>query len=268
MRRCYYLTILALLAIIPLASASAERAPGNDHVGLVVAFDTDSYIVITVPTDGRSPTGLELLQDSRIDLVHDGGLICRLATVGCSFPDQPCICDGPNYWSYWLLDDAGWDYSGKGASARTLSPGDIDGWVWGKSGTVPPEIAATAVFDADRIAPRLPLSTEGGLQIAFQGDQNDDATVTAQVATSGGPVPLSVERNAGVFAISTQGLPVGRHTVSLSIDDPDGVNGMATMAHQITVNGTARYYSLVPLVVSSAPKAGSRGLPRINHMLY
>jgi len=268
MRRCILLATLALLAIVPIAAASAEGAASSDHVGLVIGFDVDRYIVITVPADEQGITGLGLLQTSGLEMVHDNGLVCKLGIVGCNAPEQPCICDMPNYWSYWLLDEAGWGHSGRGAGARILSPGDVDGWAWGSRGTAPPEVTVAAVFDTDRIAPRLPVSTAKGLQIAFQGDQNLNASVSAQAMTSAEPTMLPVERGNGMFIIGVQGLPAGRHNVSLSIHDPDGVNGMTDMAHEVLVAGTTRYHSFVPFVVSASSMAGSQRLPHIDHMLY
>jgi hypothetical protein len=34
------------------------------------------------------------------------------------------------YWSYWLDDGSGWDYSGVGMSGRQLADGCWDGWSW------------------------------------------------------------------------------------------------------------------------------------------
>jgi len=268
MRRYLVLAILALLTLVPLTAASADDLQSGSHVGLVVSFSPDAYIVITVPADAHGQTGLELLQASGLEMIHDSGMICKLGSVGCDYPEQSCICDAPNYWSYWLLDDSGWSYSGKGAGARILSPGEIDGWVWGSGGTTPPDIDAAAVLDADRIAPALPVTTPEGLEVAFQGDLNANATVTARVQLSGNPLSLPVERDQGWYTIDLQGLPPGRHDVSLSIDDPDGVNGMTAMTHEVFVASTARYHTLVPLVVSAVSTAGTQGLPRINHMLY
>ena len=43
---------------------------------------------------------------------------------------------------------------------------------------------------------------------------------------------------------------------------------MIAMTHEVIVASTARYQTLVPFVVSADSTAGTKGLPRINHMLY
>ncbi len=83
-----------------------------------------------------SITGIELLDtvhndDNGFTYAQSGGFITDMWYVkegttyhtGYSWPDS--------WWSYWISDDYGqnWSSSGVGAGSRTLNDGDTDGWL-------------------------------------------------------------------------------------------------------------------------------------------
>ncbi|HET7011268.1 MAG TPA: hypothetical protein VFI11_10870 [Anaerolineales bacterium] len=94
---------------------------------------------------GESLTGEELLLDSGLDVRLDmanamGSMVCSIEGDGCSFPEEPCLCEcslpgSCGYWAYFGWDDErqAWTYAPLGARARQLSDGDIDAWVWVES---------------------------------------------------------------------------------------------------------------------------------------
>jgi len=76
---------------------------------------------------------------------------------GCSFPVERCLCEcsapgSCTYWAYFARNpDGSWAYSPNGASARAVSDGDMDAWVWlsgsGPSGPATPPVPETS-FEA------------------------------------------------------------------------------------------------------------------------
>ena len=82
--------------------------------------------------------GLYGITDTSVTYNQDNMSDGFVATDGYNFDDWTSTDNDDNwfsgwydgYWSYWLDDGAGWDYSGVGMSGRALTDGCWDGWSW------------------------------------------------------------------------------------------------------------------------------------------
>ena len=141
---------LGRTSVLLLVLASAWLAPGvmaqepPPRVGLVIVGAGDDPITACVSLEEGALTGLELLRAAGMAReLNTEGAVCSLAAVGCPANDCFCECRGTpcRYWSYYHLDvDGTWAYSGVGAGAWSLRPGDVDGWVWGDGSQPPPAL--------------------------------------------------------------------------------------------------------------------------------
>lgn len=151
---------LVLLLWLTGASGIAAQIAGPNRAALVVVHGDGRTVTRCVEFAEAQITGLELVQRSGLDLNLEasgmGASICRLDGEGCTYPGQSCFCqcEGEScvYWSYWRSQAGVWSYSNLGAASTVVTPGAIEGWVWG-AGTVdvakaPPAIAFDAVCAA------------------------------------------------------------------------------------------------------------------------
>ncbi|MFN3308891.1 MAG: hypothetical protein ACK44E_06740 [Anaerolineales bacterium] len=152
----FFLVILFVFLITP----AQTHAQAPIQVGLVVQLAPGNVITQCVSLSQPNPSGWDVLVAANIGVVGSpssmGMAVCAIGDVGC--PASDCWCKfntGENlYWSYWHSKGSGWVYSNLGASNYIVSPGEVEGWVWGSGGTPPPLYtfdqicapAATATF--------------------------------------------------------------------------------------------------------------------------
>ena len=159
----------AFLSAVPMAQAGPVNTPaatGYDGVckgadaltGTTVVIDFQDLggkaLVRCSPQKGTEPrTGIQALTDAGIKVEGVGawglGFVCRLADKPGTnqvvpIPDKPnykekCEKTPPAaaYWSYWLADGTGadWSYSPAGALNRTVIPGGFEGWSFSHNAT-------------------------------------------------------------------------------------------------------------------------------------
>ncbi len=117
-----------------------------------IGYDTDNDGIYGI-TDGT----VTYDQDTMVD-----GFV---ATDGYDFDDWTSTDSRDNwysgwydgYWSYWLEDGSGWNYSGVGMSSRILTDGCWDGWSWADFaqygyGSAPEDMQAAPVPEPATIA--------------------------------------------------------------------------------------------------------------------
>ncbi len=146
--------LMILIASIVIFSTALVRADDPNKVGLVVVHGDDSVVKQCIEISENEINGLELLERSGLDLSYElsggmGGFVCRIDNEGCQYPQEPCDCQCRGstctFWSYWILVDSTWKFSGLGASSYKVKDGDVQGWVWGEGspgggGTSPPVV--------------------------------------------------------------------------------------------------------------------------------
>lgn len=115
---------------------AATAGPARAAVVVQAQGKTDTYCV-ELPESGA--TGLDALRATGRDLnVMAGPLgaaVCRLESLGCSYPAEHCFCQcqgaSCRYWAYFFLNESGtWQYSGMGTAGRPLQAGAVEGWLW------------------------------------------------------------------------------------------------------------------------------------------
>lgn len=114
----------ALLALMGgdyiVESASPDLTP---RAALIIASGMGSPEQVCVTWDGSEINGMDLLDQSTLSYVSDGGFITTIEGVANT--------DGAtNYWSYWTWDGRQWLFSNVGASATMVLPGSVHGWVF------------------------------------------------------------------------------------------------------------------------------------------
>ena len=150
------LGLIGLVTLVAHARSPQTRAQQSNRVALVVGFGDGTYATECVRFTEPGISGFETLMRSDLDVVSNGGAVCRIEGMGC--PADDCFCAAPDYWSYWHLIDGTWQYSGSGAQGYLVHDGGVEGWHWGSQ---PPP---TLVFD--QICPsftvHIPIVLAGG----------------------------------------------------------------------------------------------------------
>ncbi len=138
-----WLLLAALFGAVGSMSAppSGLAQDATNRAGLVVRLDADTVLTRCVSFAEQRISGVVLLERSglEVETIFDSGLgafVCQIDRVGC--PAENCLCAfPPDFWVYAQRVNAEWQSSPVGASTRTLTDGDMDGWVWGSSGALP-----------------------------------------------------------------------------------------------------------------------------------
>jgi hypothetical protein len=136
------LACLVGLAWAPAAVADAQGA------GLVIVFGPDDVHEACIAFSETTISGVSLLSRAGLGAVTvsepDGGVsVCRIAEVGCDFPQEACDCqcgDPCLGWHYWAWDGAAWQPWEGSPADRSVGSGDVDAWVWGSADDRPPAL--------------------------------------------------------------------------------------------------------------------------------
>lgn len=138
----YLLVFMCVFFILLAADRSSGSAQSTNRAALVIQFGDGRTETRCVPFDEQTITGYELLERSGFSFVASfetqGAAICKIEDEGC--PANDCFCQSPpDYWSYWHLIEADWEYSYQGSGLYTVEDSIVDGWTWGP-GEPPPVI--------------------------------------------------------------------------------------------------------------------------------
>jgi hypothetical protein len=89
-----------------------------------------------------------------------GSAVCSLCGTGC--PVGSCLTCAAQVWSYWRqpAGSGGFTLSGAGVSNVAVRDGDIEGWVWGRTGP-PPGITVENVCGSAPVPPAPPPAPDG-----------------------------------------------------------------------------------------------------------
>ncbi|MCS7247529.1 MAG: hypothetical protein NZ840_04720 [Anaerolineales bacterium] len=164
----FALFLFSALSLL-LAASDPVHAQAPIQVGLVVQSAPGNVLTKCVTLSQPNPTGWDVLVAANVGVVGSpsgmGMAVCAIGNVGC--PPNDCFCKfntGENlYWSYWHSKGSGWVYSNLGASNYIVSPGEVEGWIWGDGRTPPPlipfEQICAAPATATSTSTPLPTST-------------------------------------------------------------------------------------------------------------
>ena len=187
-----YLSPVLAIALVGgwlLSDAPHSLAQSANQVGLVVVHGDGSATTRCVEFSEPELNGVDLLQRSQLPMNLDAGsmgtAICSLDGEGCAAPQEDCFCGmnrtPPVYWSYWHVVDGQWQYSQMGAGNTLVTPGTVEGWIWGTGKideAAPPPAYTFALICAPATA--TPTTT-------FTPEPTPTATVTETPTTT--PTP-------------------------------------------------------------------------------
>jgi hypothetical protein len=185
----------ALLA----ALASAVAVFGGATSAVVTAAPEPAYAATSraVVVVGSTPrvitfsgtiTGIQALRKvASVSTIGYGGLgeaVCAIDGVGNPATPNECLT-GPNgeYWAYFRASPgaSGWQYSGQGAGATTVSDGWVEGWRYGTGGAPPfSSFCAVAGCSPPTTPPAAPSTPSG----AAPGDGAPGAGEPGETTTS------------------------------------------------------------------------------------
>jgi hypothetical protein len=189
------------------------RAQGPNQAGLVVRFGDGTVITRCVTFGEGDITGYDVLTRSGLNVVFGQGAglgvsVCQIEGQGCPGANCFCKCTGSTcaYWTYWHLVDGEWSYSGAGADAHVVRPGDVEGWSWGDA--VQPPVIPLAQVCAPTPAPSpTPTDTPRPTDTP-----TTSPTHTPRPTHTATPVPTHTP------------VPVRTHTRTLPTDSPSPTN--------------------------------------------
>ncbi|MEO6063399.1 MAG: hypothetical protein ABIQ99_15815, partial [Thermoflexales bacterium] len=188
-----------------------------------------------------SITGYELVRRSGLPFSAQvsglGAAMCKIGDEGCSYPAQSCFCkcenpaSGCGYWIYGQWSGSAWRYAGLGALARTISDGQVDGWVWD-------------VVSADAAAVRLPPVTLGQICASQAAPTLSAPTLSAptRVVLTAPPstratatfTPTPHSQASVMSTVAATGTPVAALATATSVTEPTPTAGAATEAQPAT----------------------------------
>ncbi len=145
MKRLFVCIIILLL--LPIAA----HAQTTNRAGLVLLRSDGVVQTYCVAFAEDTISGVELLQRAKLPLITqpsgNNAAVCKIGNDGCNFPAEDCFCrfgggQRGEYWAFWQLRDATWEYAQLGAGTARVQNGDVNGWAWGAgesgSGLQPP----------------------------------------------------------------------------------------------------------------------------------
>ena len=216
---------LCLNLAVAVGIGQRASAQAQNRAGLVVAYANGTVETRCVTFSEPSITGYELVRRSGLPFSAQvsglGAAMCKIGDEGCSYPAQSCFCkcenpaSGCGYWIYGQWSGSAWRYAGMGALARTISDGQVDGWVWD-------------VMSADAAAVRLPPVTLGQIcapQAAPTVSAPTPAVTTAPPSTRApatlAPPPFTPTAQASVVSTAaTTGNPVAALATATPLKTP------------------------------------------------
>jgi hypothetical protein len=154
-----YSTAEAIIGLSGVPLFKYGKTPIIHRAGLAVFSGGDSLTTDCISFTTDTITGLELLQRSGLVIEtatnpSQGTAVCKVGNVGDTSGN--CFGSMPDYWSYWILGDNGWQYSTQGADQNQVADGGVYAWNWG-SGNAPPVITFQNICEG--MAYTVPIST-------------------------------------------------------------------------------------------------------------
>ncbi len=240
----FFVLLLVCVILLVLGGAQGVNAQASNRVALVVAYGNGLVDTRCVSFSEEEITGYDVLQRADLPLEVSyssmGAAICKIGNVGC--PADDCFCDSPpNFWSYWHLKDGKWAFSQLGASNYRVSNGAVEGWIWGKGLSNPPDLAT---FDEICKEETPPEQTETPAATATQPKPTKTPKPTRTALPVDEPAPEEPTDEAGEDPTEIP-LPEDEAETQISGENnpevspgptniPDGVEGQAQVVSILT----------------------------------
>jgi hypothetical protein len=251
-------------ASIPARGVTPQPEQAVENRAAVVV-DTGSgirYGCVRFTSDTIS--GREALERAAMDPVFQefggslGGAVCALCGTGC--PVGSCLTCASQVWAYWRqpAGSGGYSFSSVGVNNTVVRDGDVEGWVWGRSGP-PPGITVENVCgpkEPPPTAPPLPVPGDPAAGPAAGGPAvpGDDGGATAGEADA--IAGTGEASTAGDEAAAAAGGEVGGKEKKDGDDERDA-DGELTAATSDDSGGGGPPASLLGFVALLAVLAGA-----------
>jgi hypothetical protein len=225
--------LLGAMLLLPHITLSADS---SNLAGLVIRYDENTVQTFCVDMGERAQiTGMELLQASGETITTQGdaskgATICKIDTVGCDYPDEPCFCNQQYYWAYYHLQDNAWQYSGVGASGSVVTPGEVEGWSW--NGDLP--LLTMDDICASDVTP-VPLPTQ---QATATNTATPSATPTATAKPTATQTPIASATETATATPTTTVLPTSTPTSNATATSTATAEVTATATATATITPT------------------------------
>ena len=237
---------VAVYILFPILPAQAQGS-GN-RAGLVVVYPDGRVATRCVAFDEPASSGHALLQRSALPFVTASGptgvQVCSLNGEGCPANDCWCQCKSAPcaYWNYFHGNpDGSWAYANVGVASRSLSHGDVDGWMWGDGSGVPPVISFSSICEDGGGAVAPPPATNTVAPVETEAFPSPVAQPTlAATATDAAPTVRPSETSLPTVTSTTapDSTPDAEF-VSSSTPEPDTVTPTPEPANTPTAAPTA-----------------------------
>ncbi len=259
------LNLAAALAIGRPASAQAQN-----RAGLVVAYANGAVETRCVTFSEPSITGYELMRRSGLPFSAQvsglGAAMCKIGDEGCSYPAQSCFCkcenpaSGCGYWIYGQWSGTAWRYAGVGALARTVTDGQVDGWVWD-------------VVSADAAVVRLPPVTLGQICGPQAAPTLSAPTLSAPTrvvvtaplstrapATLAPPMPSATPQSQASVVSTTAPVAAPTQTAAATTEAQPATRALATLTETPAVSMVAPAPTVTISPIANASAASGEGI--------
>jgi len=194
------LVCIIILLLLPITT----RGQTTNRAGLVLLGSDGNVQTYCVAFAETTISSVELLQRAKLPLIAqtsgNNAAVCKIGNDGCNFPAEDCFCrfgggQRGEYWAFWQLSGAAWEYSQLGAGAARVQNGDVNGWAWGAgesgSGRQPPlrtfdEICQQPTTNSQQPTAASSVGSSTASQAAQSKDQEmaqPSALPTLQAAT-------------------------------------------------------------------------------------
>jgi hypothetical protein len=191
--RSTHIAVLAVCVLF-LAVIGPAWAQEPNVAGLIVDYGDGRISYAVVPFEEEEINGLDLLQESGLDVVTVGfgGLgdaVCQVDDTGCPVDDcrkRMCQTSDPEspFWQFSKLGDEGeWLFVATGASGAKVRDGDIYAWSWVGSD---PELPVLSLDELAERAGGHPSEDENRAYLRTEGEApEDDAGGGSSAAIAG-----------------------------------------------------------------------------------
>lgn len=183
--------LTALLIAVAFATSIHPVAGSEPNAaGLVVQYGDGSRVYAYVQFAEETISSEELLMRTGLDVVVApfggmGAAVCSINGEGC--PSSRCWCQSyrsPTYfWHFYALQSGAWAEQLQGMSSRSVSDGDVDGWLWGAGDTTLPNVAFEDIAKANGVGQAVSSQTAT--------TTTDSAAIETLFVPAGGPGNVS-----------------------------------------------------------------------------
>ncbi len=197
-----YSTAEAIIGLSGIPLSNLGITPAVYRAGLAVFWGDDSLYTTCMSFTESSMSGLDLLQRSGMAVETatnptQGTAVCKIGEVGN--PSNNCFGSMPDYWAYFQMGAAGWEYSVTGAEKGQVMDGSVNAWSWGK-GDAPALITIQNICEG--VAYVLPTAVDSPAIPTHTSVPSPvptivHATPPAQIT----PTPVTAQKGVGMYIV-------------------------------------------------------------------